>query len=268
MSKTNISLTGGDFAMLDKLGLRLPGLRQTGRLAAGSRIEAPTSIISTVAPGAFLDVGAFCNLSGGTINNVRFGRYCSVASGVVVGPHEHPTDWLTTSRVAYYPEVNGWDELLAGPDVPKIRTKRRPFSASCPITEIGPDVWIGQGAFLKAGVTIGAGAIIGARASVLRDVPPYAIVVGTPGRVLRLRFPDATVERLLAVEWWRYSVYDLFDAPMDSIDAALDKIEDLVATGAVAPYEGLDAVPGLSDPAALAASLAAAFRPAPIAQAS
>ena len=46
----------------DALGLRIPGLRNTGRLAEGSRIETPTSIISTVAHGAFLDVGAFCNL--------------------------------------------------------------------------------------------------------------------------------------------------------------------------------------------------------------
>ena len=59
------------------------------------------------------------------------------------------------------------------------------------------------------------------------------IVVGTPGRVLRLRFPEATVERLLALQWWQYSLYDLFEAPMDSIDAALDTIEELVAAGSV-----------------------------------
>jgi acetyltransferase-like isoleucine patch superfamily enzyme len=262
--KTSFSLTSDTLAALDRVGLRLPGLRQTRRLASGSRIEAPSSIISTVAPGAFLDVGAFCNLSGGSINNVRFGRYCSVASGVVVGPHEHPTDWLTTSRIAYYPEVNGWDELLAGPSLGKVHALRCPFPESCPTTEIGPDVWIGQGAFVKAGVTIGAGAIIGARATVLRDVPPYAIVVGTPGRVLRLRFPEATVERLLAVQWWQYSLYDLFDAPMDSIDAALDRIEELVAGGSVAPYLGRDVAPDLGDPAALIAALSRD----PVAQAS
>ena len=137
---------------------------------------------------------------------------------MVIGAHEHPTDWLTTSRVAYYPEVNGWDELVSGTNLAKVSAGRRTFADSCPNTTIGPDVWIGQGAFIKAGVTIGAGAIIGARTPVLRDVPPYAIVVGTPGRVLRLRFSEATVERLLAIEWWRYSIYDLFDAPMDSIE--------------------------------------------------
>ena len=237
MTSTSINLTGEGLAALDKAGLRLPGLRNTGRLGEGSRFETPTSIISTVPTGAFLEVGAFCNLSGGTINNARFGRYCSLASGVVIGPHEHPTDWLTTSRTAYFPEVNGWDALLAEDRIPAIKARKRPFPGSCPITEIGPDAWIGQGAFIKAGVTIGPGAIIGARATVLKDVPPYAIVVGTPGRVLHLRFPQATVERLLAVQWWRYSIYDLFAAPMDSIDVALDTIESLAAAGRIHPFE-------------------------------
>ena len=256
MPTTTFSLSSVDLSALDKVGLRLAGLRHTGYLAEGSRIEAPTSVMSVVAPGAFLDVGAFCNLSGGSINNVRFGRYCSVANGVVIGPHAHPTDWLTTSRTAYYPQVNGWDALVAGANLGKVHARLRPFTEACPNTTVGPDVWIGQGAFIKAGVSIGAGAIIGAHATVLKDVPPYGVVVGIPARVLRLRFPEATVERLLALEWWRYSIYDLFDAPMDSIDAALDVIENIVASGAVSPFEGRDILPGLEDPQALAASLA------------
>lgn len=257
MKQSTFTLDRAALDALDGVGLKLPGLRATGWLAEGSRIEAPASIISTVVPGAFLDVGAFCNLSGGTINNVRFGRYCSVASGVVIGPHEHPTDWLTSSRTAYYPQVNGWDALVAGDSVRTIQAGKRPFAASCPVTTIGPDVWVGQGAFIKAGVTIGAGAIIGARATVLRDVPPYAIVVGTPGRVLRLRFAEAVVERLLALEWWRYSIYELFDAPMDDIERALGVIEDLIANDTVAPYPARQIHPAdLEAPQALAASLA------------
>ncbi len=81
MSDGHFTLKHADLPALDRSGLRLPGLVQTGRLAAGSRIEGPTSIICTVTPGAFLDIGAFCNLSGGTVNNVRFGRYCSLAAG-------------------------------------------------------------------------------------------------------------------------------------------------------------------------------------------
>ncbi|WP_290739052.1 CatB-related O-acetyltransferase [Amaricoccus sp.] len=260
MPSTAVTLAGPALAALDKAGLRLPGLRQTGRMDAASRIEWPTSIISTVPHGAFIDVGAFCNLSGGTINNARFGRYCSVASGVTVGPHEHPTDWLTTSRTAYFPQVNGWDDLVAPANRGRIKAGRRPFAGSCPVTTFGPDVWIGQGAFIKAGVTIGAGAIIGARATVLRDVPPYAIVVGTPGRVLRLRFPEAVVERLLALEWWRFSIYDLFEAPFDAIETTLDVIEARVASGDVTPWQGRVVSPeDLCDGLRLAAELTPAL---------
>ena len=158
------------------------GLRYTGGLAAGSRIERPTSIASPVPPDAFIDVGAFCSLGGASLNNARIGRYCSVASGVTIGAHEHPTDWLTTSRTAYYPEVHGWDAIVAGDAAPGIHARKRPYLTSCPTTTLGPDVWIGQGAFVKSGVSIGPGAIVGARATVLSDVPPYAVVVGTPAR--------------------------------------------------------------------------------------
>lgn len=269
MKETPFDLKHPDMRVLDELGLRLPGLRDTRRLASASRIEGPTSIISTVSPGALIDVGAFCNLSGGSINNVRFGRYCSVASGVVVGPHEHPTDWLTTSRTAYYPEVNGWDALVAPDQAEAIKTGLRSFTGTCPVTEVGPDVWIGQGAFIKAGVSIGTGSIIGARATVLRDVPPYSVVVGTPGRVIRMRFPEPLVERLLTIAWWRFSIYDLFAAPFDNVARAVDAIEDLVASGTALPFEGPMVTPeDLANPEALVAKLKARFRPTALALAS
>ena len=238
MTHVTLSLSRSDFKQLELHGFKLAGLGQTRRLAAASRFQGPTSVLASVTPGAFLDVGPFCNLSGGTLNNLRAGAYCSIASGVVIGTHEHPTDWLTTSRVAYYPEVNGWDRFMAPEKVAEIGAKRRPFAHSCPVTTLEPDVWIGQGAFLKSGITVGTGAIIGARATVLKDVPPYAIVVGTPGRVLRLRFSESVVARLLASQWWRYSIYDLFDATMDDVEAALDVIEEKIGTGCVRPHEG------------------------------
>ncbi|WP_187428012.1 2,3,4,5-tetrahydropyridine-2,6-dicarboxylate N-acetyltransferase [Roseobacter fucihabitans] len=246
-------------------GLKLYGLAGTSRLAKGSFVEGPTSLLSTVTPGAFLEVGAFCNLSGGALNNIRVGRYCSMAHGVVTGSHEHPTDWLTTSRVSYYPEVNGWDKLMLGDRAREIHAKKKPFAASCPITTLGHDVWIGQGAFIKSGITIGHGAIIGARATVLKDVPPYAIVVGTPGRVVRLRFQDAVVERLLAVKWWDYNIYDLFDAPMDEIEQCLDALEDLIDRQKVRKFSGIKL-----DRQTLAApdKIISALAPLPLAEAS
>lgn len=67
---------------------------------------------------------------------------------------------------------------------------------------IGNDVWIGRDAVLMPGVRIGDGAIIGAHAVVAKDVPPYAVVVGNPAVVKRLRFDEATIAELQAIGWW------------------------------------------------------------------
>lgn len=92
---------------------------------------------------------------------------------------------------------------------------------------IGPDVWIGTEAMILPGVTVGAGAVIAARAVVARDVPPYAIVAGNPARIVRQRYDEATVARLLELAWW--------DWPVDKLTPALPAIRagDLTALEAM-----------------------------------
>ncbi|QPC95135.1 antibiotic acetyltransferase [Mesorhizobium sp. INR15] len=74
---------------------------------------------------------------------------------------------------------------------------------------IGNDVWIGMRATVLPGVNIGHGAVIGANAVVSKDVPPYAIVVGNPARVVRYRFAEETIEKLLAIRWWDWDDYKI-----------------------------------------------------------
>ena len=71
-------------------------------------------------------------------------------------------------------------------------------------TVVGNDVWIGREARIMPGVTIGDGAVIGAHSVVASDIPPYAIAVGNPARVVRRRFDDATVAALLDIAWWNW----------------------------------------------------------------
>jgi tetrahydrodipicolinate N-succinyltransferase len=73
--------------------------------------------------------------------------------------------------------------------------------------KIGNDVWIGEYAVILAHVTeIGDGAVIGAGTVVNKNVPPYAVVIGNPGRVVRYRFSKEIIEKLLASRWWEKDV--------------------------------------------------------------
>lgn len=70
---------------------------------------------------------------------------------------------------------------------------------------IGNDVWIGYDAIIMSGVKIGDGAIIGTRAIVTNDVPPYTIVGGIPAKIIKKRFSDDIISKLLKIKWWDWT---------------------------------------------------------------
>ena len=124
---------------------------------------------------------------------IQVGSFCSIASEVVIfGGGEHRTDWITT-----FPLRIAFDDPLAGKD-------GHPDSKG--FTKIGNDVWIGFRALVLSGVNIGDGAVIAAGAVVASDVPPYAIVVGNPAKVIRYRFTNAEIKYLLAIRWWDWDI--------------------------------------------------------------
>ena len=84
---------------------------------------------------------------------------------------------------------------------------------------IGNDVWVGERVTFLPGARVGDGAIIGAGAVVAGVVPAYAVAVGNPCRVVKKRFDEQTIRRLLEIRWW--------DWPAETIFANLEALTGL-----------------------------------------
>jgi len=179
-----------------------------------------------------LKIGAFSGIYGGRLRHISIGRYCSIAPGFECGWDDHPSEWLTSSMLGYVPNIHGWRDFAKAPDEPLPR-----FASLRGVTELGNDVWIGQGAFVRSGVKIGHGAIVGARAVVTRDVPPYAVVVGQPAKILKYRFPEPLIQRMLEVQWWRYNLYEIPKMLLPDPNASLDHIQKQVEAGVLTEYK-------------------------------
>lgn len=207
-------------------------LREGTALPANTILEPPCSL-KWMDIKHSLQLGAFSYGVNGFYFGCRIGRYCSFGEQVQIGRHPHAMHWMSTSPFFYSPYKNILDfDLPKGIELnplKEFKRKTRPVTAKT--TTIGNDIWIGHGAFILPGVTIGHGAVIGAMAVVTKDVPPYAVVVGSPARIMKFRFPDDQVQGLLASRWWDYAPWDLKGAPVDDIPAFVEFVKDLRKRG-------------------------------------
>lgn len=121
------------------------------------------------------------------------GKFCMIARGVrfVMNGGTHATSGFSTYPFNVFGE--GWD---AGFDPSTWEKENRGD------TRLDHDIWLGRDATVMPGIHIGSGAIVAACSVVTKDVPPYAIVAGNPARVVRMRFDEETVARLLDIAWW------------------------------------------------------------------
>ena len=126
--------------------------------------------------------------------NTRIGRYCSFAAEFTILNGNHPARFKSMHPFFYNPVFGFVSELLI------TRTK----------LVIENDVWVGHGAIILPSVTkIENGAIIGAGSVVTENVPPYAIVVGNPGRVIKYRFDEKTIGELQSSRWWEKDIKEI-----------------------------------------------------------
>ena len=171
-----------------------------GKCVRNSQID-PTAVVNSGSSVVNSTVGAYsycsydCN-----IINARIGKYCSLANEIIIGGDEHPMEWLSTSPVFQDVKHSGPAKKFARHALPTGK-----------ITTIANDVWIGDRAIIKQGVMVGDGAVIGAGAVVTKDVPPYAIVVGVPAKVIKYRFDEETRAALLKSKWWTLTDEELLN---------------------------------------------------------
>lgn len=152
-----------------------------------------------VGPGSLVlnsDFGAYayCDRMA-DIANTSVGAFSNIAAMTRIGPTDHPyrnaAQHHFLYRSSYY-----WDDAPDDAAFFAARAARR--------TTLGADCWIGHGAIVKPEVTVGIGAIVASGAVVTRDVGPFQIVAGCPATPLRARFPQAVIDRLLALAWWNW----------------------------------------------------------------
>ena len=159
-----------------------------------SKVESGTQFVNST-----MKKHSFCGYDC-DINHADIGSFCSIANGVVIGGGMHPVERLSTSPVFY----EGRDSVKA-----KFSTHIRKCNEK---VIIGHDVWIGQNALIKQGVNVGVGSVIGMGSVVTKDVIPYSIVAGNPAKIIRMRFTDDVVDKLVMSRWW-----DLEDTVLEQL---------------------------------------------------
>ena len=145
-----------------------------------------------------------------SITYADVGKFCSIASHARLNPGNHPMDRVTQHHMTYRRVQYG----MGNEDDAAFFNWRRADRVT-----VGHDVWIGHGALIMPGVSVGTGAVVGAGAVVTKDVAPYTIVVGVPGKPLRRRFPEQVAEALLRIAWW--------DWPRELLEERIDEFNDL-----------------------------------------
>lgn len=172
----------------------------TSVFEGSNRIGNNTELIAKMGYGSY--IGKNCSFFG------KIGKYCSIANNVNVITGNHPTKDYISTHPAFY----STEKQVGFTYVNKTTFEEHKYAdeEKNPVV-IGNDVWIGANVTILEGVTIGDGAIVAAGAVVTKDVPPYAIVGGIPAKVIKYRFDEEKIKKLLELKWWDWPTHKIIE---------------------------------------------------------
>lgn len=181
----------------------IPAGRTTGySLVRSEKVDTKSGKCTRVAAPFFLhgvQLGDYSYISkNSNVKNCIIGKFCSIGPNFCCGLGLHPTNGISTSPMFYSTARQNGVTLSKENKVEESKQ-----------TKIGNDVFIGANVTVLDGVTIGDGAVVGAGAIVVDDIPPYAIAVGVPAKVVKYRFDEQTIGALLNKQWWNGSEEEL-----------------------------------------------------------
>jgi acetyltransferase-like isoleucine patch superfamily enzyme len=127
-------------------------------------------------------------------NRIVIGNYCSIAPNVTIfSGGNHPMNFGTMHPLKLWFGLANYEDwsLDCGDDEE--------------VTVIGSDVWLGYNSIVLGGANIGHGSVIGAGSVVRGIIPPYSIAIGNPAVVVKMRFSEQKIKKLLGLAWWDWS---------------------------------------------------------------
>jgi phosphonate metabolism protein (transferase hexapeptide repeat family) len=201
------------------------------------------AVIRTSQLGRYVEIGAGSRIVESQIGDYSYtdryadiaystlGKFVNVAAFSRINPGEHPYHRASLHHFMYRSSYYWPDEA----DEAAVFDWRR----SRPV-RIGHDTWIGHGAIIMKGVTVGTGAIVASNAVVTKSVPPYAVVAGTPAKLIKWRHAPPVAERLQAMAWW--------DWDHDTLRKALPDFRALSAEAFLEKHEGTTPAPAVTGP--------------------
>ncbi|MEI6285700.1 MAG: CatB-related O-acetyltransferase [Bacillota bacterium] len=142
------------------------------------------------------------------------GKYCQIASGAkfIMNGANHGLTGFTTYPFKIFAEYSA---------VPLLSDNKGD-------TVVGNDVWIGYDVTIMPGIEIGDGAIIASKSVVTKSVAPYTIVGGNPAQLIRKRFSDQVIVRLLKIQWWNWTTTKIKEYAPVLLADDINKLMDVV----------------------------------------